>query len=183
MMNVSFDDVKSLLDKLNEPEKSLCLKMLDVEKERFCSSPGSSYNHQIWPGGYIDHIAEVMKIAVSLYEPMKSIHSIEFTLHDALLVLFLHDVEKPFKYLDDMRFSNKAEKHLFRLKLLEKWNIKLNDYQMNALKYVEGENEDYLEYKRVMNPLAAFCHVCDISSARIWFGEPKHLDENVLNKR
>ena len=45
--------------------------------------------------------------------------------------------------------------------------------QWDALKYVEGEMGDYSARRRVMNPLAAFCHLCDVASARIWFDFPK----------
>jgi hypothetical protein len=63
----------------------------------------------------------------------------------------------------------KAERAIFRLNKLAEYKIVLTDDQSNALRYVEGEGNDYSNAKRVMGPLAAFCHLCDVTSARIWF--------------
>ena len=47
-----------------------------------------------------------------------------------------------------------------------------------ALKYIHGEGDDYQKDKRVMTPLCAFCHCCDVISARIFFDYPKQLSNN-----
>jgi hypothetical protein len=60
------------------------------------NAPGSTKNHQAWEGGYIDHITEVMNIAHWLYT--SSPRPLPFGLADALEVLFLHDLEKPWKF-------------------------------------------------------------------------------------
>ena len=57
--------------------------------------------------------------------------------------------------------------------IVKKLKIPLTAAQRNALRYAEGEKEDYHPTKRIMNPLAAFVHCCDTISARIWFDEPK----------
>jgi hypothetical protein len=50
--------------------------------------------------------------------------------------------------------------------------------QMNALRYAEGEGSDYTPGQRTMGPLAAFVHMCDVASARIWFDHPRAADES-----
>ena len=45
--------------------------------------------------------------------------------------------------------------------------------QQNALRYKEGEGDDYDPHKRVAGELAAFCNNCDVWSARGWHDFPK----------
>lgn len=42
-----------------------------------------------------------MNTAMLLYDALSSAHPLSFKRADALLVLFLHDLEKPFKYKID----------------------------------------------------------------------------------
>ena len=40
------------------------------------------------------------------------------------------------------------------------------------LRYAEGELADYTNKRRMMGPLAAMAHMCDVASARLWFDYP-----------
>ncbi len=144
-----------------------CVDLLEKESFLFLQSPGSSHNHQAWPGGYLDHIGDVLAIAETLYT---NVAGFPFKLSDAILVLFLHDLEKPWKYVEGVSFKDDAHKHAFRLEKIGEYGIQLDEDCLTALKYVEGEHADYSNTKRAMNPLAAFCHMCDVASARIWHG-------------
>lgn len=64
-------------------------------------------------------------------------------------------------------FDTKADAQAFRIKKIKEYGIHLTPDQENGIKYIEGEGNDYTNKRRVMNELAAFCHVCDVSSARI----------------
>lgn len=153
-----------LIDPLN---KEQCYNLYYNNYERLTSAPGSSHNHQAWPGGYIDHIEGVMNIALNLYESLSKIRMLPFKVEDALLVLFLHDLEKPWKK-DRHEFWTKYERKIFRANKIAEYGIILTPEQQNAILYVEGEGNDYKPDARVMNELAAFCHMCDVASARIW---------------
>lgn len=72
-----------------------------------------------------------------------------FSLSDAYLTLFLHDLEKPWKYAgtpeEKKRFesdtpeeAHKAVKK-FMLEKVNEYGIDLTPEHMNALKYVHGE--------------------------------------------
>ena len=54
--------------------------------------------------------------------------------------------------------------------------IILTPEEENGMKYVEGEFDDYSNRRRAMGPLAALCHLADVTSARIGFDHP--LDKN-----
>lgn len=159
--------ITQLISRLDEPNRSKCKQLFEDNEKRIRAAWGSSHNHQAWPGGYIDHIEQVMNFALHLYATMSSeFHKLPFSLADARLVLFLHDLEKPWKPASG--WNSKVERHTVRRELIDKYAITLTTEQNNALKYVEGEGDDYDNKYRVMNEMGAFCHMCDVASARIW---------------
>ena len=177
------ENIEQLVDRMDEPNRRAIWSILGDNLELFRIVQGSSSNHQAWPGGYIDHVTEVMNLAVVQHAVLDRIRPLPFSLSDALVVLFLHDIEKPWKYrLVDGRTEivpellDKQAQHVFRADKLKHYGIVLTDVQANAMRYVEGEHKDYSSDRRVMNELAAFCHVCDVLSARVWHAHP--LAEN-----
>ncbi len=186
------EDLRTLICRIDEPNAGRCLAFHDENAERLSRSWGSSHNHQAWEGGYLDHVREVMNLAVLLYSMLQIIgRPLPFSLSDALLVLFLHDAEKPWKYDVDARgkrtiserFTTKAAQHAFRAELFAKYGFTFTDAQQNALRYVEGEMSDYRGDRRVMNELAAFCHVCDVLSARLYHSYPREVTDEWLMTR
>lgn len=174
-------EVESLLDGVAAPNQTICRNLLAENRELFRKVPGSGHNHQAWPGGYLDHVQECMNVAMVLYWALHAQRPLPFTVGDALLVLFLHDLEKPWKYELDAEGKlqykpefkdNKTAQKEFREKKFREYGFVFTPEQENALKYVEGEFKDYRSDRRVMGPLAAFCHLCDVTSARIWFDNP-----------
>src|SRR5262249_9207094 len=71
---------------------------LAEHNDLFWSARGSSHNHQAWAGGYAHHVREVMNVAVVLYDALGQLRPLPFSLSDALVVLFVHDLEKPWAY-------------------------------------------------------------------------------------
>ena len=148
-------------------------RLLGQHSQIIGEAAGSSKNHQAWSGGYVDHITEVMNIAHWLYTT--SPRPLPFGLGDALEVMFLHDLEKPWKYTDAGKklqgwdLSKKHDRKLWRNTLIGQFDIELSEAQWNALAYVEGvPDSEYTPNERTMGELAAFCHCCDILSARLW---------------
>lgn len=172
---MKFYSLEKLLEMIDGENRELCIRFLEKNKERFYLSPGSLSKHQNWRGGYIDHLEEVMSLAVNLYKTLFKTRKPDFTLSDALLVLFLHDLEKPFKYIAPkvLPYSDRIQDKKFIQKVIRKERFKLSQSHLNALKYIHGEGGDYSRTKRLQGPLAAFCHACDNISARVWFDYPK----------
>ena len=178
---LSIEELTNLL----QENRSCCGKIYSDNRKLFQTIQGSTNNHQAWVGGYWDHVQEVMNIAYNLYGTLYSMRPLPFFLSDALLVLFLHDIEKPWKYelKEDGQlyhlpeFETKAQAHAFRQKKLDEYGIVLTPEQQNAMLYVEGEFDDYSNRERKMRSLAAFCHLCDVTSARIWFDHPMEKDD------
>jgi hypothetical protein len=163
------------LKKIEGPNSFKCQKLFEDFKERFKASPGALRKHQAWKGGYIHHLEETMNLGKAFFEKMNSFRELPFSLSDVILVLFLHDLEKPFRYVPTKKeFFDDIEKHNFIESLIKKYKIKLNLNHKNALQYIHGEGESFHRTKRIQKPLAAFVHCLDTLSARVWFDEPKN---------
>jgi len=162
-MKPQYHTVEEMLAMVDEPNRSACLRILMDHRTLFQTVQGSTNNHQAWPGGYLDHVQEIMNIAV---------------------VLYLHDIEKPWKYelREDGKFhhrpsmSTKEDHQAFRMVKLAEYGIIFTPEQENGIKYAEGELTDYSNTRRVMGPLACVAHMCDVPSARLWFDFP--MEEN-----
>jgi hypothetical protein len=166
--------ILQLINLMDEPNRSSCLKIFNDNIKRFIQSPGSLTKHQAWKGGYIDHLEEAMNFGIELFTQMNKKRKLDFCISDVLLVLFLHDLEKPFRYTDPkIEFVTDVDKKIFINSLIKKYKVKLSKNHINALKYVHGEGDEYNRTKRLQKPLAAFVHICDIVSARIWFAFPE----------
>ena len=176
------DEIIGLIEPSNGDS---CRRILEENYKLFSKAPGSSHNHQAWEGGYLDHVTEVCNIAIALYEPLDSRRKLPFSLSDSLLVLFLHDLEKPWKHsakdfclinpITGLKDKNKI-KDFVDAKIKE-YSFQLTEEHRNAIKYAEGEGDDYSPKKRIQSPLAAFAHVCDNISARIWFDQPVYKND------
>lgn len=172
--------IGELLDLIDEPNRSACKKILSDNRKLFQIVQGSTNNHQNWPGGYFDHIQEIMNIAFVLYDQLDTLRPLSFSLSDLLLVVYLHDIEKPWKYElgEDGQLNHKStmqtkEDHQrFRMAKLKEYGIVFTPEQENGMKYAEGELGDYSNHHRVMGPLACVAHMCDGASARLWFNHP-----------
>lgn len=184
-MTPKYFTIEELISFIDEPNRSACMNIYQKNRELFETIPGSTHNHQAWKSGYIEHIAEVMNYAYYLYDFDATFgRPLPFSKSDAILIMFLHDLEKPWR-LEKMEDgtvrdrpgldTKKAFKKFREDKLIE-YGIFLTDYQMNGLTYVEGELKDYSSTHRVMNELAAFCHKCDNWSARGWYNYPQKND-------
>lgn len=179
-MKPKYRTIEEMIRMIEEPNRSACLRILADNRKLFQTVQGSTNNHQNWPGGYFDHVQEIMNIAVVLYEQMNSIRSLPFSLSDLLLVVYLHDVEKPWKY--ELRkdgqlhhkpsMQTKVDHQHFRMEKLAEYKIMFTPEQENGMKYAEGELNDYTNRRRAMSPLACVAHMCDVASARLWFDHP-----------
>ena len=183
-MKLIYLKIEDMLKAVCEPNRTACLKILSDNRKLFQTVQGSTNNHQNWLGGYFDHVQEIMNIAMAIYQRLNSVRPLPFSISDLLLVVFLHDVEKPWKY--DLgsdgqlhhkpELKTKEDQQRFRMEKLKEYGVVFTPEQENGMKYAEGELSDYSGRRRVMGPLAAVAHMCDVCSARVWFDHP--MQEN-----
>lgn len=174
-------NIDELLEMIEGENGDACRRIYDDLKDKFISATGSSHNHQAWPGGYLDHVTDAMNIGLSVYHLYNDRRPLPFSASDVLLIVYLHDLEKPFKYryLADgsietsADFPDKATGEQQKYALIEQYDIRLSDMQANALEFVEGiRDHKYQRGRRVMGELAVICHIADLTSARLWYNHP-----------
>ena len=97
-LTIDYLRIEQLLGLIEEPWRGPCECILADHRALFERARGSTHNHQTWDGGYLDHVTDGMNYARHLYaldaafgRPMR------FSLSDALLVFYLHDLEKPWR--------------------------------------------------------------------------------------
>jgi hypothetical protein len=185
---LNYKRIERLLELIDEPARTVCLRILADNRALFERTQGSTHNHQVWVGGYIDHVTDGLNYARHLYAMTAALgRPLPFSLSDALLIFYLHDIEKPWRIqvhadgsaVNREGLDTKAAFKAFREAKLAEYGLTLTPAQLNGLTYVEGEMHDYSSTRRVMNELAAFCHMVDVWSARIGFARPKVDDEWV----
>jgi hypothetical protein len=157
-----------------------CTRFAAEHERALVLAPGSGSNHQHWEGGYLDHVDEIFALAASFHQTLSRLRPLPFTLPDALLVLFLHDLEKIFNRVGDDIITNseyaalgRTDPHTLQERMIADYGLTLSSAQRNALKYIHGEGDDYRKDKRAAGELAAFCHLCDYWSARGWHDQPQ----------
>ncbi len=184
---IAYQRIEQLLNFIDEPNQTACKRLLNENRELFQQVQGSVHNHQAWRGGYIDHITDGMNFLFYLYDFI-SVFSrpLPFSRSDALLVFYLHDIEKPWKYEDDgsgglqhrPEFKTRQDAMEFRLQKARKYGIELTSDQIVGIKYAEGIVEGYSNRDRLTNPLGAFVHMVDHWCARGWYDYPKRIPED-----
>lgn len=191
-IDLNYLPLEQLLKYIDEPDRTIRRKILADNRILFETIPGSTHNHQAWPGGYIDHVTDGMNLARHLYAFLASCgRPLPFSLSSALKIFFDHDLEKPWRIVllptgevtNREGLTTKADFKRFRQEKLEEYGVVFTPEELNALTYVEGEANDYSSKHRVMNELAAFCHMVDVWSARGWFNYPKALDDEWTGAR
>jgi hypothetical protein len=190
LMPIPYLSLDELLEQVDEPYRIGCQTLLADNRELFESVRGSTHNHQAWSGGFIDHLHEVMNLAVILYETLKDYRPLPFSVSDVLLTLFAHDLEKPWAYVQlegtwrrHKRFQSKEEAHAFRLEKLKEYGIELPAEIERSIFFTEGELSYYSNRERAMSPLAAFCHMCDVASARLWYDYPLDREDSWVGAK
>jgi hypothetical protein len=148
---------------------------------------GSKSKHQAWPGGYLDHLVECLTIGDEMWNGLGCIRELPFEWSSVVKVLYFHDVEKMFKYSNlkppraDVYESVMNDKMLFyKDDIGDFYWIDFTDEELNALEHIHGE-KDYGEH-RIAGPLAAFCHCCDMLSARMWHDKPTKEEKELYDR-
>ena len=183
-----YSTIEESIVNIDEPYRDICHRILEDNRPLFEFVQGSTHNHQTWLGGYIDHITDGMSFIPHFYAFLQTFgRPLPFSCSDALLVFFLHDLEKPWrieifegKARNRAGLETKQQFKDFREQKLREYGLELTPALKNAFTYIEGEYQDYTPTRRVMNELAAFCHDVDTWCARGWYDYPKAADDEWL---
>ena len=83
------NNIISHLLKIEDANSFKCMNLLDYFIDKYPDAPGSSYNHQSYDGGYYKHISDILDYAAKMYKYLSKRGKLDFSLSDAILVLFL----------------------------------------------------------------------------------------------
>jgi hypothetical protein len=176
-------NIDQLINMIDEPNRAPAQRLLADNRELFSKAKGALYNHHWWDGGYLDHVTDAMNTSLALYETLDALRPLPFSASDALLVLWLHDLEKPWKY--EIRDGNlefiagldtrEKIKEFVKGRVAE-YGFQLTPAHQNGIEYIETEFFNYSPRERRQGPLAAFAHLADTWSARGWYDFPKEGD-------
>lgn len=177
-----------MMDQISPDRVQPFLNIYDDYADLIDTIPGSAHNHQAWPGGFKDHMAEILRVNAITYAALNALRPLPFTLSSAAIALFLHDIEKPFKYGPatdprcipwQSRFTTSDQWEEAKwdiIAVLEpRYGFALTDEERNAIKYTHGEGADHRKDMCVSTPLAAHVHHCDNTSARIYPNDGRGL--------
>ncbi len=164
----------------NDKLREVLVRIYRTYEHRWPVATGSSHNHQAWPGGLRDHLAEMCRNGWDFYQLKQGRYgTLPYTFDDILVGIFCHDAEKLIKGSDpeDPRFkrfhllaANGMNWEDIKWEFLADWTffgLTLTKEQSNAVKYTHGEpDSEYRKDYRVMWELAAAVGNLDRDSAR-----------------
>lgn len=184
-MNQKYYSLTELINLIDEPNRTIVSRFNQDHWPLISTVRGSSYNHQAWDGGYLDHIVDAMNNVLVCYNVLHELRPKTFSASDVLLVLYLHDIDKLWRYqkneqgiwVRNPQFNNKEEMRPFVEQKIIDYGFVLTPEHWNGIKYVEGEKNYYSPSHRTQGPLAAFAHMFDTFSARIEYDYPLEKDD------
>ncbi len=184
---------------IDEPNRGRIQQIVAQHGDLFQRAPGSSHNHQAWSGGYRGHITDVMNRIYHKVYFERSLGRMQYfpaeeryTLSDALLCGFCHDLEKPWKYYPDSWFlgsdlgplESKHQRDDVRNKIFAYYGLQFEARHINALRYAEGTRDgEYSNKSRLMWPLAVIVHTADIESGRHDYAFPRDQNDPWGNQQ
>lgn len=180
--------IEQMLLKVSEPDCTILQTILEGNLREFEKAMGSEHNHQAWQGGYLDHVTETMNLACVFYEALGE--RLPFTLSSALKIMFLHDIEKPWRFIRNGKgriiqkcLKSKKDKADFRKGFLDDYGVSLTGQEHNAMRYVEGEHRRAKPSERVEKPLVSsrFPLSADVLNALTYI-EGSHGDYRNRNR-
>lgn len=173
MTNSSF--ILETISQLQDPNKENLHRLYQDIINEVPTARGSSNNKHQWrEWWYYDHIADILKFGKKMYDVLHSYRPLPFSFDDVVVVILIHDIEKPYKYSTNNQKYNDIltlDNHGIRDEIIHRYNIIFSPEQQNGIDYIHGEWDEYSKTERIMWPLAAFCHSLDVISARIYFND------------
>lgn len=170
-----------LLGKLNQMHQS--------QRQLMFECPSSYRGHHKWEGGYLYHVYEVMAISLRLYQSIKSLDGHAFGSDDLLLVSYVHDLEKLWKYQRATESWKLKKGQVYEyipgavnfdesakvVQVCAQYGVLLNDMHLEAISHHHGGYSASISsihgYYRKMTTLSTILHAADQLSRFIYGGE------------
>lgn len=164
----------------NKELRDKYIELYYAVKEDFTTAPAAVKYHHNWHGGLNTHTEQVMNIAVNLFNKWEDEFNVK--LDDIIIVSFIHDLDKMYRYklrpLSEKKenkpfyvykYKNRATypPEMDVLRILAEHNISLTRQQTEALVWHHGGWSDASKTYKSNSQLAALIHIADLFSARV----------------
>ena len=163
--------MKNIDTYISSPRKEKLISMYEQMAERVLTAPASSHTtrHNCFPGGYIDHVNRVTKVAIQLHKTWSELGSntSNYTIEEVVFSAINHDLGKVGSSTDDYYIPNDSDWHIKRGQvykinpklqymkvpdrstfLLQEFNVPYSENEYLAIKLHDGlyskGNESYL---------------------------------------
>jgi len=197
-----------ITDKVQKGRKNLILTMLSKYEDRLILAPASTktWFHNSFPGGYIDHVNRVVKLALQVSNLYKESHgTINFSEESLVMAAVFHDFGKMgneehdcyIKQTDSWRRDKLQENYTINpelgfmlipdrsLYLLQVNGIKLSEDEYLGIKLHDGVFEDgnkpyfvsFNEHSRMKSNIVTVLHMADYMASKVEY------DIYKLNKK
>lgn len=194
----NFETHKKIINHYLTDRKDSVIEMIETIGEPYVTSPasGKSWHHNAFPGGYIDHVNNVVRYSLKqmkLYEEMGG--TVDFTEEELVFSALFHDLGKigdgekqnyvqqtdkwrqdklseMYTYNPDLDFMLIPDRSLF---ILQKFGIKVNQKEFLAIRTHDGvfdkANEAYffsnMESSRQKTSIISILHTADFLASKV----------------
>lgn len=204
----NWEELLSYIDKVGDHRKENLRKLYEYFEDElmFMPASGKEYFHSCHPGGYVEHVLNVIKNSIKLsilWDEAGSVNN--FTEEELIFCALNHDLGKVgdkehnyyeehndnwrkqrgelYKHNEELTYMEVADRSLF---LLQEFNVPYNQNEFIAIKLHDGmysdANKTYLvgwsDYKSLRSNLPIVLHHADMMSTRIEYEQWKSTQKN-----
>ncbi len=197
-LSANFNELLDVIGDLASPRREQLAKLHQDHQERIMMMPasGTLHYHNCWPGGYVDHVIRVAKLATLTNKFWAAAGAtINFTEEELLFAAICHDLgkigtEQAEQYIpNDSKWHRENQGKMYNnnpanafmtvpdrsLKLLTDRNIPVSENEWFAIKLHDGMYEEankpyYVSYNpesRLRSNIAYILHQADMMASRI----------------
>jgi len=182
MIGGYMDSLKNIIETIEDADlKTKIEKAYDEVFIEFKTKPAAVRFHHTFPGGLLQHTTEVVNIALDMYNSNPELY--KCSKDDVILVSFIHDFNKLYKYCDETEQWKRKKGQLFgyanNISMAEtaetvwrcyEMGLSLTELQINAVSYHHGGwAEGGAVNSGMMTPLGVLLHAADMLSV-VCFG-------------
>jgi len=211
----NYEILISIIQKhISEPRLSKLLKLYSDIKDKVLLAPasGNKSYHNSFPGGYVDHILNVIKCCESSYNLWKEMgaNMDNFTYEELIFSAINHDLGKIgdgkeefylpndsewhvkntgaiYKHNEELEFMTTFERTMY---LLNQYEIPLSKNEIIGIKMTDGLFDEsnkpyYITYSALTRPrtcLPYILHHSDMMASRIEFEQWFNIEYKIKNK-
>ena len=207
--------IKIIEDTFEGDRKENLMKFYDDFKDRMMFAPasGQEHFHLCTPGGYVQHILNIIKYSLAFYKIWKDngAYVDDYTTEELIFAALHHDLGKVGDLEQDHYIPNPSEWHRKNqgkiytnnpdlkfmtapdrgIWILNQYGISMTQNEYIGIKLTDGMYDDgniqylksYSPEKKLKSNMQHILHQADMTTTRIEYEQWQHTDEEVVNTK